>query len=953
MIQRGVAGLCLGLLAPLFATALAAQQPASLNGILMGRYGDPASPAAQPRLAWSLRDDAGTVWRVDLPDALVSREGGFRSLQGRRVTLGGTTAAAVAGSPRLQATTLRQAAGASLLQPPQFGAKPYVVLLCRFSDIASSPISVAEASALMGPGYPNLDDFYREVSDDQMNFTGSAAYGWFNLPSPRSTYVTGSSANLDLLAQDCTAQADATVNFASFAGIIIQVNGDLDGFAWGGSRFMTLDGVSRSWPMTWMPLWATQASKHGVYQHEVGHSLGLPHSSGPYGVTYDSDWDVMSNSYLVYNPATSSYTGGQTIIYHKDLLGWIPAGRKVTVGPGVQSYVLERSELPTAGTDPLEIVIPIGATSQFYTLEARRHVGYDTPLPGEGVIIHKVTPGAGIPARVVDPDNNGDPNDAGAIWVTGETWTEGTGILVTVGAATANGWNVTVTMPGVSRLLTVAGAGTGNGTIASAPSGVACTSTAGSTTGTCSASFTDGTIVTLTASATSGTFGGWGGACSGTGSCQVTMDQARSVSATFTAAASQTLTVSGQGAGTGSVSSSPSGIACTTVAASTSGSCSANFPGGSTVQLVANPAGGNAFAGWTGACTGSGACAVTMSTARAVTARFEPVVTHVLTVTPAGTGTGTIASTPAGISCQATAGTLTGTCSAPFTEGTVVTLAANATAGSFTGWTGACSGAGGCAVTLNADAAVGATFTLPTHPLTISGGGDGSGTVASSPAGIGCTIIAGVAGSGCDATFTEGTVVTLTAAAVAGSFTGWSGACSGSGDCQVTVDQARGVTATFTLPRYVVTVALAGSADATITSAPAGISCSRAGGVTTGTCSAEFVTGTSLTLNFTSSGYPDGWSGACAGSAGACVLSVTAPVSVNASFVSAAELIQLATEALLGRGTLSAQRRSTLDAIGNQNGAFDVGDLAELVHDTPGASLGAVVQRRSTAEGRP
>jgi hypothetical protein len=75
--------------------------------------------------------------------------------------------------------------------------------------------------------------------------------------------------------------------------------------------------------------------------------------------------------------------------------------------------------------------------------------------------------------------------------------------------------------------LTVSKAGTGSGTVTSSPAGIDCGST-------CSASFNSGTVVTLTASPTGGSsFGGWSGACTGTGSCQVTMNQAQSVTATF------------------------------------------------------------------------------------------------------------------------------------------------------------------------------------------------------------------------------------------------------------------------------------------------------------------------------------------------------------------------------------------------------------------------------------
>jgi hypothetical protein len=67
----------------------------------------------------------------------------------------------------------------------------------------------------------------------------------------------------------------------------------------------------------------------------------------------------------------------------------------------------------------------------------------------------------------------------------------------------------------------------GNGTVTSNPAGISCGST-------CSSSFNSGQSVTLTASAALGsTFAGWSGACSGTGTCTVSMTEARSVTATF------------------------------------------------------------------------------------------------------------------------------------------------------------------------------------------------------------------------------------------------------------------------------------------------------------------------------------------------------------------------------------------------------------------------------------
>jgi CSLREA domain-containing protein len=84
------------------------------------------------------------------------------------------------------------------------------------------------------------------------------------------------------------------------------------------------------------------------------------------------------------------------------------------------------------------------------------------------------------------------------------------------------------------RTLTVAGAGTGSGTVAA--TGISCTITAGSTSGDCAESYAHGTSVTLTATPNSGsTFTGWSGCDSVSGmDCQVTLTAAKVVTAQFT-----------------------------------------------------------------------------------------------------------------------------------------------------------------------------------------------------------------------------------------------------------------------------------------------------------------------------------------------------------------------------------------------------------------------------------
>ena len=117
-----------------------------------------------------------------------------------------------------------------------------------------------------------------------------------------------------------------------------------------------------------------------------------------------------------------------------------------------------------------------------------------------------------------------------------------------------------------------------------------------------------------------------------------------------------------------------------------------------------------------------------------------------------------------------------------------------------------CSGTGACEVTIDQAKTITAQFTLNQYTLSVSKTGTGGGTVTADSGGIAC-------GSACSDDYDYNTVVTLSADPSTGSsFTGWSGGvCSGTGACEVTVDQAKTVTAEFALKQYTLTVSKTGN----------------------------------------------------------------------------------------------------------------------------------------------
>lgn len=330
--------------------------------------------------------------------------------------------------------------------------------------------------------------------------------------------------------------------------------------------------------------------------------------------------------------------------------------------------------------------------------------------------------------------------------------------------------------------VTVEKRGNGSGTVTSTPAGIDCGPTCSSQ----SAEFEEGTTVSLTAPAAPGSaFAGWGGACSGLGACTVSGEA--TVTARFVVAASTShLHVDIGGTGSGSVSSVPSGISC-------GPSCDADFETGTLVTLTASPSAGSTFSSWSGGgCSGGiPTCVVVMNTIQSVTAIFDavaPIPMSTLTVEKSGSGNGTVRSAPSGIDCG-------GRCTASFPTNNTVTLTANPASGStFVGWSGACSGTS-CTVTMSSDQTVSAQFDLVPQfvTLTVNKSGNGTGTVTDNTGVIVC-------GAFCQASYLQGTEITLTATPDAGSiFDEWMGGpCNNqTGQCVLMMDRNRTAEANF------------------------------------------------------------------------------------------------------------------------------------------------------------
>jgi hypothetical protein len=181
------------------------------------------------------------------------------------------------------------------------------------------------------------------------------------------------------------------------------------------------------------------------------------------------------------------------------------------------------------------------------------------------------------------------------------------------------------------------------------------------------------------------------------------------------------------------------------------------------------------------------------------------------------------------------------------------------------------------------DASFSATA-LPTLALTLTGAG--SGTVASQPGTIDCTLASGAASGTCSYVTPLAQAVVLTATPTSNStFDGFGGVCLGKNPCTVTMSQSQTIAGSFS--RVQRTLAISGGAgNGIVTSSPAGINCRISSGSPSATgCAATFVDGTPVTLSATpAAGFKlTAWGTPCSSST-TCTLSMTQDQPMSVTF---------------------------------------------------------------------
>ncbi len=295
-------------------------------------------------------------------------------------------------------------------KPSYTGPFKALAVLVRFSDKDSS-IYAAEFDTLI---FANIQGtvrhYYNEVSYSQLDIIAlnlPSSLGWLTAPQTYSYYCNGQNGlgayphNSQKLCEDIVDQIDPSIDFSNYdndndgyvdALILVHAgpgaeytgsDNDIWSHQWGIMPRMK-DGVLISGYCVQPEYWQTPGDiTCGVFCHELGHILGLPD-------LYDTDsprdaYGVGRWSLMGYGSWNGPSGMGESPA-HLDAWSRIQLGFKdfINIASNLNGVSIQNVE---SGGNIYRLWSSGGASNQYFLVENRQKVGYDSYLPSAGLLI--------------------------------------------------------------------------------------------------------------------------------------------------------------------------------------------------------------------------------------------------------------------------------------------------------------------------------------------------------------------------------------------------------------------------------------------------------------------------------------------------------------------------------------------------------------------------------------
>ncbi len=298
--------------------------------------------------------------------------------------------------------------------------------------------------------FPN---YWKEVSYGLLAVKIDISPKVYLLPHPMTYYAGRIATSIQNYIYDSvtTASTDTTLNFALYDGVFIvhagvgqetdttgAASNDLWSLFYSGGSSICRDAGTASCVTTTlkdgMPLSEAIIMPQtdvrtnvlvdalGVYVHEFGHWLGLPdlYCALPSGCVVEGvgNWSLMDEGSYNADPATCTPNAPHCIRgsapAHPDAwslvkLGWVNP-RAITAYQSISLDPVESTSLPAApatGTNVLLATASTGTSHQYFLIENRQMIGFDSGLPGHGLLVWLIDDDVVIPGLSSNTVNSG------------------------------------------------------------------------------------------------------------------------------------------------------------------------------------------------------------------------------------------------------------------------------------------------------------------------------------------------------------------------------------------------------------------------------------------------------------------------------------------------------------------------------------------------------------------
>ncbi len=275
---------------------------------------------------------------------------------------------------------------------PTTGTVQVAIILADFND--ASYDSTHDSDWFEELAFGNSDsmwDYYDENSRGNLTLAGEV-FGPYTLDGDAADW---GSENTDFV-RDTIAAADDDIDFRDYDAVMAVHTGpgeessgnsdDIWSIHWSGLSISTNDGNHRIREITQVPEFEYSGGEKrplGVWVHEFGHELGLPDF---YDTDYSSegigDWGVMASGSWADNGETPVHLSA----FSKAEVGWLE--------PILLTGDLLDVRLAPASRNGKIMKLPVPGNwsnaREYFLLENRQQLDYDTYLPGEGLLIWHV-----------------------------------------------------------------------------------------------------------------------------------------------------------------------------------------------------------------------------------------------------------------------------------------------------------------------------------------------------------------------------------------------------------------------------------------------------------------------------------------------------------------------------------------------------------------------------------